>query len=156
VQTLHEQAPAIFAWLDLLDMNVVVIIVLMLLVAGFNIVSGLIILILDGITLIGTLKALGADNRFVRRIFLAQAALLIGKGVLWGNVLGLGLAAIQYFGHLIPLDAATYYVEYVPIAFAWGWLVLLNVATIAISLIILLLPSLIITKISPAKVMHFE
>ena len=156
VQTLHEQAPAIFAWLDLLDMNVVVIIVLMLLVAGFNIVSGLIILILDGITLIGTLKALGADNRFVRRIFLAQAALLIGKGVLWGNVLGLGLAAIQYFGHLIPLDAATYYVEYVPIAFAWGWLVLLNVATIAISLLILLLPSLIITKISPAKVMHFE
>ena len=92
VQTLHDQNPAIFAWLDLLDMNVVVIIVLMLLVAGFNIVSGLIILILDGITLIGTLKALGADNRFVQRVFLAQAALLIGKGVLWGNIIGLTLA----------------------------------------------------------------
>ena len=156
VQTLQEQNPAIFAWLDLLDMNVVVIIVLMLLVAGFNIVSGLIILILDGITLIGTLKALGADNRFVRRIFLTQAAMLIGKGVVWGNIVGLGLAALQYFAHLIPLDATTYYVEYVPIAFAWGWLILLNVATIAISLIILLLPSMIITKISPAKVMHFE
>ena len=156
VQTLHEQNPAIFAWLDLLDMNVVVIIVLMLLVAGFNIVSGLIILILDGVTLIGTLKALGADNRFVQRIFLAQASLLIGKGVLWGNIIGLSLAAIQYFTHLIPLDATTYYVEYVPVAFAWGWWWLLNIGTIAISLIILLLPSIIITKISPAKVMHFE
>jgi lipoprotein-releasing system permease protein len=75
---------------------------------------------------------------------------------LWGNVVGLGLAALQYFTHLIPLDATTYYVEYVPVAFAWGWLILLNVATVAISLIILLLPSMIITRISPAKVMHFE
>ncbi len=82
--------------------------------------------------------------------------MLIGKGVVWGNIVGLGLAALQYFAHLIPLDATTYYVEYVPIAFAWGWLILLNVVTIAISLIILLLPSMIITKISPAKVMHFE
>lgn len=156
VQTLREQNPAVFAWLDLLDMNVVVIIVLMLLVAGFNIVSGLIILILDGVQLIGTLKALGADNRFVRRIFLTQAALLIGKGVIWGNVLGFALAALQYFGHLVPLEAATYYVSYVPIAFPWGWIVALNVLTIGVSMLILLLPSMIITKISPAKVMHFE
>jgi lipoprotein-releasing system permease protein len=156
VQTLQDQNPAIFAWLDLLDLNVVVIIILMLLVSGFNIVSGLIILILDGVQLIGTLKALGADNRFVRRIFMTQAAWLIGKGVLWGNILGLGLAAIQYFCHLIPLDAATYYVSYVPIAFAWGWIILLNILTIGVSLLILLLPSMIITKISPAKVMHFE
>ena len=156
VQTLREQNPAVFAWLDLLDMNVIVIIVLMLLVAGFNIVSGLIILILDGVQLIGTLKALGANNKFVRRIFLTQAALLIGKGMLWGNVLGLGLACIQYFGHLVPLEAATYYVSYVPIAFPWGWLIVLNILTIAISMLILLLPSMIITKISPAKVMHFE
>ena len=137
-------------------MNVVVIIILMLLVAGFNIVSGLIILILDGVQLIGTLKALGADNRFVRRIFLTQAAWLIGKGVLWGNVSGLALAALQYFTHLMPLDGTTYYVSYVPVAFAWGWLIALNVFTIALSLLILLLPSTIITKISPAKVMHFE
>jgi len=156
VQTLKEQNSAIFAWLDLLDMNVVVIIVLMLLVAGFNIVSGLIILILDGVQLIGTLKALGADNRFVRRIFLTEAALLIGKGVLWGNILGLGLAVIQYLSHLVPLEAATYYVSYVPVAFPWGWLVALNVLTILVSLLILLLPSMIVTKISPSKVMHFE
>ena len=156
VQTLQDQNPAIFAWLDLLDMNVVVIIILMLLVSGFNIVSGLIILILDGVQLIGTLKALGADNRFVRQIFMTQAAWLIGKGVLWGNIIGLGLAAIQYVFHLVPLDAATYYVSYVPISFAWGWIVLLNVLTIFVSLLILLLPSMIISKISPAKVMHFE
>ncbi len=156
VQTLHSQLPAIFAWLDLLDMNVVVIIVLMLLVAGFNMISGLIILILDGVQLIGTLKALGADNIFVRRIFLTQAAMLIGKGVLWGNIIGLGLAAIQYFTHLIPLDAATYYVSYVPVVFAWGWIILLNVVTIVLSLLILLLPSMIITRIHPARVMHFE
>ena len=156
VQTLQEQNPAVFAWLDLLDMNVVVIIILMLLVAGFNMVSGLIILILDGVQLIGTLKALGADNGFVRRIFLTQAALLIGKGVLYGDIIGLALAALQYFEHLIPLDAATYYVSYVPISFAWGWIVALNVLTIILSLLILILPSMIISKISPAKVMHFE
>lgn len=156
VQTLREQNPAIFAWLDLLDLNVIVIIVLMLLVAGFNIVSGLIILILDGVQLIGTLKALGADNRFVRRVFLGQAALLIGKGMLYGNALGFILASIQYKYHLVPLDAATYYVSYVPIAFPWGWLLALNVLTLVVSLLILLLPSMIITKISPAKVMHFE
>ena len=156
VQTLKEQNPAIFAWLDLLDTNVIVIIVLMLLVAGFNIVSGLIILILDGVQLIGTRKALGADNRFVRRVFLGQAALLIGKGMIYGNALGFILAAIQYKYHLVPLDAATYYVGYVPIAFPWGWLLALNILTLAVSLLILLLPSMIITKISPARVMHFE
>lgn len=156
VETLHEQNPAIFAWLDLLDMNVVVIIILMLLVAIFNIVTGLIILILDGVQLIGTLKALGADDRFVQRIFLTQAAMLIGKGMLWGNILGLGLTAIQYWAHLIPLDASTYYVNYVPVAFAWGWLILLNILTVTLSMLVLLLPSMIITKISPAKVMHFE
>lgn len=156
VQTLQDQNPAIFAWLDLLDMNVVVIIVLMLLVAGFNMVSGLIILILDGIQLIGTLKALGADNRFVRRIFLIQAAWLIAKGVLWGNIIGLALVAVQYFTHLMPLDPTTYYVSYVPVVFPWGWLLLLNGLTVTLSLLILLLPSMIISHISPAKVMHFE
>lgn len=156
VQTLQEQNPAIFAWLDLLDMNVVVIIILMLLVAGFNIVSGLIILILDGIQLIGTLKALGADNRFVRRVFLWQAALLIGKGILYGNAIAFLLACAQYMFHIVPLEAATYYVSYVPVAFPWGWIVALNLLTVAVSLLILLLPSMIISKISPAKVMHFE
>jgi len=155
-QTLQQLNPQIFAWLDLLDMNVVIIILLMLCVSGFSIVTGLIILILDSVQLIGVLKALGANDRFVRRIFIYEAILLIGKGMVWGNVLGLGLCAIQYFTHLIPLEAATYYVSYVPIAFPWGWWLLLNVGTMLVSWLILLAPSAIVTKISPARVMHFE
>ncbi len=155
-QTVQQQNPQIFAWLDLLDMNVIVIILLMLCVSGFNIVSGLIILILDGIALIGTLKALGAENRFVRRIFITEAAMLIGKGVLWGNVLGFALCAIQYFWHIVPLDAATYYVDYVPMAFPWGWIALMNIGTIFVSLLVLLAPSAIVARISPARVMHYE
>ena len=99
---------------------------------------------------------MGSDNSFVRHIFLIQAALLIGKGVLWGNIIGLALAALQYFYHVVPLEAATYYVDAVPIAFAWSWIIVLNVLTIGLSLLILLLPSMIITKINPARVMHFE
>ena len=156
METLVQLNPQIFSWLDLLDMNVVVIILLMLAVSCFNIISGLIILILDSIQMIGVVKALGATNRQVRRIFVTQGAMLVGKGVLWGNVIGLLLCAIEYWAHLIPLDAATYYVNYVPIAFPVGWLLLLNAGTIAVSVLILLAPSAIVTKISPAKVMHFE
>lgn len=155
-QTLQQLNPQIFAWLDLLNMNVVIIILLMLCVSGFSMVTGLIILILDSVQLIGVLKALGASDRFVRKIFIHEATLLIGKGMVWGNVLGLGLCAIQYFTHLIPLEAATYYVSYVPIAFPWGWWLLLNAGTMLVSWVILLAPSAIVTKISPARVMHFE
>lgn len=155
-QNIVQLNPAIFAWLDLLDMNVAVIIVLMLCVAGFNIISGLLILILDAIGLIGTLKALGADNRYIRRIFLWQAAFLVGKGMLWGNLLGLGLCAVQYWFHLLPLDPTAYYVSYIPVAFHWGWWLLLNAGTFAVSMLILLAPSVVITRISPARVMHFE
>lgn len=155
-QTLEQLNPQIFAWLDLLNMNVVIIILLMLCVSGFSIVTGLIILIIDSVQLIGILKALGANDGFVRHIFIYEAILLVGKGMLWGNVLGLGLCAIQYFTHLIPLESATYYVSYVPIAFPWGWWLLLNVGTLLLSWLILLAPSAVVTKISPARVMHFE
>lgn len=156
METLEQLNPQIFSWLDLLDMNVVVIILLMLAVSGFNIISGLIILILDSIQLIGTVKALGATNRQVRRIFVTQGVMLIGKGMIWGNVIGLALCAVEYWGRFLPLDAATYYVNYVPIAFPVGWLLLLNIGTIIVSVLILLAPSAIVTNISPAKVMHFE
>lgn len=155
-QNLQQLNPQIFGWLDLLDMNVIIIIVLMLCVSGFSIITGLIILILDSISLIGTLKALGANDQFVRRIFVYQALMMIGKGMLWGNVLGLGICALQYFTHVIPLEASSYYVSYVPMAFAWGWWLLLNIGTVLISWLILLAPSAIVTQISPAKVMHFE
>lgn len=155
-QNIEQLNPQIFAWLDLLDMNVVVIILLMLAVAGFNIISGLIILILDSVQLIGTLKALGATNAFVKRIFIKQAAMLIGKGMLIGNAIGLGLCWIQQLTHLIPLDATTYFVDFVPISFAWGWIIMLNIGTLLISVLILLLPAAIISHISPAQVMKFE
>lgn len=155
-QSVIQMHPAVFYWLDLLDMNVWVIIILMLAVSGFNIISGLIILILDAIPLIGILKALGANNRFIRRIFIHEATILIGKGMLWGNILGLSLAAIQYFLHLIPLDAATYYVSYVPIVFPWFGLILLNLLILGVSLLTLLAPTSLATHISPARVMHFE
>ena len=155
-RNLQQLNPQIFGWLDLLDMNVIIIIVLMLCVSGFSIITGLIILILDSIALIGTLKALGANDRFVRRIFVYQALMLIGKGMLWGNIIGLGVCALQYFTHMIPLEASSYYVSYVPMAFAWGWWLLLNIGTLLVSWLILLAPSAIVTQISPAKVMHFE
>ena len=155
-QSVMQMHPAVFYWLDLLDMNVWVIIILMLAVSGFNIVSGLIILILDAIPLIGILKALGADNRFIRRIFIHEATILIGKGMLWGNVLGLSLAALQYWLRLIPLDATTYYVSYVPVAFPWLGLIALNILILSVSLLTLLAPTSLATRISPARVMHFE
>ena len=155
-QSVIQMHPAVFYWLDLLDMNVWVIILLMLAVSGFNIVSGLIILILDAIPLIGILKALGANNRFIRRIFIHEATILIGKGMLWGNILGLSLAAVQYWLHLIPLDASTYYVSYVPVTFPWLGLILLNLLILGVSLLTLLAPTSLATRISPAKVMHFE
>ena len=155
-QTLEQLNPQIFGWLDLLDMNVVIIIVLMLLVSVFSIITGLIILILDSITLIGTLKALGAHDRFVQRIFVYEAILLVVKGVAWGNIVGFGIVALQYFTHLIPLDAAVYYVTYVPMAFPWGWFLVLNVGVLALAWLVMLAPSAIITKISPSRVMHFE
>ena len=155
-QTIEQLNPHIFLWLDLLDMNVVIIIILMLCVSGFSIITGLIILILDSVSLIGVLKSLGADNQFIRRIFVNQALMLIGKGMIWGNVIGIGLCLVQYFTHIIPLDPVSYYVSYVPMAFPWGWWGVLNIGTLLVSWLILLAPSAIITQISPAKVMHFE
>lgn len=155
-QTLEQLNPQIFGWLDLLDMNVIIIILLMLCVSGFSIITGLIILILESVNLIGTLKALGANNQFVRRIFIYEAILLVGKGMVFGNIIGLGLVALQHFTRIIPLDAATYYVSYVPMAFPWGWLIILNLGVLAISWLVLLAPSAIVSQITLAKVMHFE
>jgi lipoprotein-releasing system permease protein len=155
-QTLQQLNPQIFGWLDLLDMNVVIIIILMLCVSGFSIITGLIILIMESITLIGTLKALGANNSFVRRVFIYEAIMLVGKGVLWGNVIGLGLVALQYFTQVIPLEASMYYVSYVPMAFPWWGLLALNIGVLLLAWLVMLAPSAIVSQISPAKVMHFE
>ena len=155
-QTIEDLNPTIFAWLRLLDMNVVVIIILMLAVSAMNIISGLIILILGGIQTIGLLKSLGATNRFIRRIFLTDAAFLVLEGMVLGNVLGLALCWLQYTFHLIPLDPVSYYVSYVPIAWTWSAWALLNVGTLVLIMLILLLPAGIVSRISPARVMRWE
>lgn len=155
-QTIQDLNSQMFAWLELLDMNVLIIILLMLAVAGFNIISGLIIIILDSVTLVGVLKTLGATNWTVRKVFLWQAVYLVLKGMIWGNIVGLLLCVIQYYTHVIPLDPSAYYVSYVPIYFDWLWWVVLNLGTLMVSFLILLGPSHIITNISPAKVMHYE
>ena len=155
-QTIKQLNPQIFSWLDLLDMNVWVILILMLAVAGFNMISGLLILILERTNMIGILKSIGATNWSIRKIFLYQSFFLIGKGMLWGNVIGLSLCAIQYFTGVVPLDPEAYYVATVPITFNWLYIILLNAGTLAASLLMMIGPSYLITKINPAKIIRYE
>jgi len=155
-QTIKQLNPQIFNWLELLDMNVWVILILMLSVAGFNMISGLLILILERTNMIGILKSLGSTNWSIRKIFLYHSFFLIGKGMLWGNLIGLTLCAIQYFTGIIPLDAASYYVPTVPVSFNWLYILLLNVGTLVASLLMMIGPSYLITKITPAKIIRYE
>ncbi|HJF71883.1 MAG TPA: ABC transporter permease [Butyricimonas virosa] len=156
VQTLADVAPQIFDWLALLNMNVWVILILIVTVAGFNMVSGLLILILDKTTLIGILKALGYKNVSLRKLFLYISAGLIIKGMLWGNVLAFVLAGIQAIFHVIHLDPVTYYMDTVPINFSLGYVILLNVGVIVITVLMLIVPTMLISKISPVKAIKFE
>ncbi len=155
-RTVEEANPQIFAWLDLLDMNVWVILVLMTGVAGFTMISGLLILILERTNMIGILKALGADNRSIRRIFLTFSVFLIGRGMLWGNLIGVSLCLLQSHFRLFRLDPATYYVDSVPIEFNIGLWLLLNVCTLLVAVLMLVGPSYLVTRIHPAKAIRFE
>lgn len=155
-QTVEESNPQIFAWLDLLDMNVWVILILMTGVAGFTMISGLLIIILERTNMIGVLKALGADNLAIRQVFLSFSVLLIGKGMLWGNLIGLAFVGIQSAFHPFKLDPSTYYVDSVPVEFNIWWWVLLNVCTLLVSVLMLVGPSYLITRIHPAKSIRFE
>lgn len=156
VETIESLSQQIFDWLELLDMNAIVILVLMFAVSGFCTISGLLILILERSATIGLFKALGAGNLKIRKIFLAQAAYIIGKGMLWGNILGLSIIGIQYLTHIIKLDPASYYVDFVPVSLPfWMWLIL-NIITGVMSIIILVAPSYFVTKITPAQAMRKE
>ena len=155
-QTIRDMNPQIFGWLDLIDMNVWVILLLMLAVAGFNMISGLLILILERTNMIGILKSLGATNWSVRKIFLYHSVFLIARGMFWGNLIGLAFCVIQYYTHLIPLDPESYYVAYVPVVINWLHVVLLNVGTFVLSVLMMVGPSYLITKISPAKIIRYE
>ena len=155
-QTVEEVNPQIFAWLDLLDMNVWVILFLMTGVAGFTMISGLLIIILERTNMIGVLKALGADNFAIRKIFLSFSVFLIGRGMVWGNIIGVALCFIQSQFHLFKLDPATYYVDRVPIEFNIWIYLLLNVCTLLVSVLMLVGPSFLVTRIHPAKSIRFE
>lgn len=155
-QTVEESNPQIFAWLDLLDMNVWVILILMTGVAGFTMISGLLIIILERTNMIGVLKALGADNLAIRKVFLSFSVFLIGRGMFWGNIIGLSFVFIQSQFHLFKLDPVTYYVDSVPVAFNLWWWVLLNVCSLLASVLMLVGPSYLIAHIHPARSIRFE
>lgn len=155
-QTIQEINPQIFQWLDLLDMNVWIILALMTAVAGVTMISGLLIIILERTTMIGVLKALGARNTTIRHTFMWFATFIIGRGLLYGNILGIGLCLLQKYLGIVKLDAATYYVSTVPIEVNIPALLLLNIATLAISIFVLIAPSYLIAHIHPARSMRYE
>jgi lipoprotein-releasing system permease protein len=153
---IRSRYPQIFDWLGFQDTNVVIILVLMILVAGFNMISGLLILILEKTNMIGILKALGAGNKIIRKIFLYQAAWLTGKGLLWGNLLGIGLALLQQKTEIIKLDAASYYLRSVPVNLDPVHIILLNIGTMAAIILMLLVPSQLIARITPVKAIRYD
>jgi len=148
--------PQIFDWLNLLDMNVWVILALILMVAGFNMVSGLLILILERTNMIGILKALGTENMSVRKVFLYLSTFLIGKGMLWGNIIGLLICFLQSQFGIIKLDPTSYYVNTVPINLKLLHFVLLNIGTLVITVSMLVIPSWYISRITPDKAIRFD
>lgn len=155
-RSVKELNPMIFNWLDVLDINVVLILVLLMSVAGFTMISGLLIIILERTNMIGILKALGQNNVSIRRIFLYVSFFLIGKGMLWGNLIGITICLIQSHFHVISLDPSTYYLDAVPIDLGLSSLILLNIGTLCASMLMMLGPSFLISKINPSKSIRFE
>lgn len=154
--SITSKYPQIFDWLNLLDMNVWIILTLIILVAGFNMVSGLLILILERTTMIGILKALGGSNQGIRKVFLYLAVFLIGRGMFWGNLAGIGVCLLQSRFHIFRLDAASYYLQYVPVNLNWSDLLLLNAGTLVITFLMLILPSWYVSRISPDRALRFD
>ncbi|NBG66614.1 ABC transporter permease [Acidiluteibacter ferrifornacis] len=146
----------IFNWLELQDINVFVIIILMLLVAGINIISALLIMVIERTNMIGILKSIGANNLSVRKIFLYSATYLVGVGLFWGNLIGISFCILQSKFEFLKLDQDAYYIDHVPIEISGLDIIGLNIGTLVISVIMLLIPSLIISKISPAKAIKFD
>ena len=156
VQSIVQKHPQIFDWLNVTDINVYVILILILIVAGINMISGLLIIILERTSMIGLFKALGSRDWSIRKIFLYLSSFLVGKGLLWGNIIGIAIAVIQNEFGIVKLDPSTYYLDVVPINLKIIHLVLLNAGTMIVTLIMLLIPSYIIAKISPVKTIRFN
>jgi len=156
VTNIRIRYPQIFDWLNFQDINVIIIILLMLIVAGFNMISGLLILILEKTNMIGVLKSVGAEDITIRRVFLYQAAYLIGKGLFWGNLIGIGLAYLQLKTGVITLDATSYYIKTVPVNLELTHILLLNAGTMIAIIVMLLVPSQLISRISPVKAIRYD
>jgi lipoprotein-releasing system permease protein len=154
--TVRDRYYTIFEWLDLFDFNIVLIIGIMILIAGINMITALMVLILERTQMIGILKAIGSTDWGVRKVFLYNALYIISVGLFWGNLIGIGLLLLQKYGKLVRLDPDTYYVTEAPIYLDVGYVVLLNLGTLFLCLLMLLIPSYIITKISPVKAIRFE
>ncbi|MGV3697311.1 ABC transporter permease [Flavobacterium sp.] len=155
-QTIVEKYYYIFEWLKLFDFNIIIILIVMIAVSTINMVVALLVLILERTQMIGILKSLGTNNWSVRKIFLYNAAYLIGRGLLWGNGIGIGLLLLQKYFGIIKLNPESYYVNVAPVDINLLYILLLNIGTVAICLLVLLIPSYIITKISPSKSIRFE
>ncbi|WP_286863039.1 MULTISPECIES: ABC transporter permease [Sphingobacterium] len=153
---IKDQVPDIFQWLDLLDMNTKIIFILMTVVAIINMISALLITILERTSMIGILKALGYHNAGIRRVFMYSALYLIGLGLLIGNLIGLGFYFLQDYTHFFKLDEQTYYISYVAVELYWSDVVLVNLAVVFIGMVSLFIPSMLITKISPIKAISFK
>jgi lipoprotein-releasing system permease protein len=156
VQSIKEKYTQIFDWLGLQDLNVIVLLVLMIAVAGINMISGLLIIVLERTNMIGILKALGAENGLIRRIFIIQSGHIILKGLFWGNLVGLSLAFLQLKFGIVKLDEANYYLASVPININLIHVLLLNAGTFLVTVAMLLVPSMVISRISPEKTIKFE
>ena len=155
-QTIYDSYPQVFMWLELLDINVWIILALMVCVAGFTMISGLLIIILERTQMIGVLKALGARNKTVRHTFLWFAVFIIGQGMLWGNIIGIGIVLLQQYTGIISLDPQTYYVSEAPMELNVPLILLLDVVTLLICVFVLIAPSYLISHIHPAKSMRYE
>lgn len=154
--SIKQMAAHTFAWLEVLDTNVIMILILMLCVSSFTIVSGLLIIMLERINMIGTLKALGATNMTIRKIFVNFSIMLVGKGLLIGNALGLLFCWLQDKFHLVHLDASIYYIDSVPIEFNWLYFLIINLITLLISSLVIFGSSFLISLSKPVKAMRFE
>ncbi|HOS49709.1 MAG TPA: ABC transporter permease [Bacteroidia bacterium] len=156
VQTIRDIYPQIFNWLDLQNLNVIVIITLISLVAGITMISTLLILVLENSRQIGLLKALGAEDKLINITFRKVAASILLRGMMWGNILGLGLAFLQWKFHFIGLDESSYYISSVPVNFTLSGIAIINITTYVICMLMLLIPGKIISKINPIKVLRFD
>ncbi|MFK5880269.1 MAG: FtsX-like permease family protein [Flavobacteriaceae bacterium] len=155
-QTITSKFGGIFEWIKLFDNNIILIIIIMVLVAGINMITALLVLILERTQMIGVLKALGSNNLSIRKIFLYNAFHLIIRGLFWGNLIGISILLAQHYFGFVTLDPETYYVKKAPVYINIGYILLLNLGTLMLCLVMLLLPSWVITKISPVKAIKFD